>query len=272
MHDALCSSLAILGVPFVNLTMDECVCNCERYIDEGRVFHQIATANSDFVLNAKHDIELRKILRRCDMVVADGMPLVWASRLMRSPLKQRVTGSDMVPELAKLAARRGFGIFLLGTSEIATKGAANWMEQHHPGVRIVGRYSPPYRSLEEMDHEAMLTRIEATKPDILLVAFGNPKQEKWLAMHRDRLRVPVCVGVGCSLDLLAGTQKRAPRWMQRSGLEWSYRAWNDPQRLAGRYAKNAYGLARYLIPQLIATAAQKGRNTPGACARPSRPT
>jgi len=183
------TSVAILGVAIDNLTMEEVLNVVESKISEGG-FHQIATANVDFLINSIHDEELRETLGRCDVVLADGMPLVWASRLLGTSLKQRVTGADLVPQLAKLSARRGYRIFLLGSSEESSAGAAAWMQANFPGVCIAGRYCPEYQPLEEMDHEEILSRIEEARPDILLVAFGNPKQEKWLTMHRYRLKCP----------------------------------------------------------------------------------
>jgi anti-anti-sigma factor len=135
------------------------------------------------------------------------------------------------------------------------------MQKNFPGICIAGRYSPEYEPLEEMDHEDILSRIEAARPDILLVAFGNPKQEKWLAMHRHRLKVPVCIGVGGTFDFLSGNIPRAPLWMQRHGLEWLYRTLQEPSRLAMRYATNAAGLLRYLPVQVVAMAVQAKRSS-----------
>jgi N-acetylglucosaminyldiphosphoundecaprenol N-acetyl-beta-D-mannosaminyltransferase len=253
-----CGSVAILGVPIDNVTMQQVLAAIESSIDEGG-FHQIATANVDFLINSIHDVELKEILGACFLVLPDGMPLVWASRLMGASLQERVSGADLVPRLVELAAIRDYSIFLLGSSETSSRGASRWISQHYPKVRVVGRYCPAFAELEEMDHEDILLQIEAAQPDILLVAFGSPKQEKWLAMHRHRLRVPVCIGVGGSLDLLAGRLPRAPLWMRERGLEWFYRACHEPARLGWRYARDASGLARYLTAQLAATAAQNKR-------------
>jgi N-acetylglucosaminyldiphosphoundecaprenol N-acetyl-beta-D-mannosaminyltransferase len=250
--------VAILGVALDNLTMEEVLDAVEASIAEGG-FHQIATANVDFIMKSIHDEELHETLCRCDLVLADGAPLVWASRLLGAGLKERVTGADLVPQLARLSARRGYRIFLLGAEEESSAGAAAWMEKNYPGVHIAGRYCPKHQPLEEMDHEEILARIETARPDILLVAFGNPKQEKWLAMHRFRLEVPVCIGVGGSFDFLSGKVPRAPLWMQHSGLEWFYRMMQEPSRLAKRYFSNAAGLARYLPVQLAAMAMQGKR-------------
>jgi N-acetylglucosaminyldiphosphoundecaprenol N-acetyl-beta-D-mannosaminyltransferase len=248
-------SVAVLGVPFDNVTMDEAVAVIEEKVHEN-CFHQVATANVDFLMHAIRDRGLQEILCSCDLVVPDGMPILWAARLMGVRLKERVSGVDLVPRLAQLSSERGYRIFLLGASEESSERAAEFLKRRYPGVCIVGRYSPPLTPLEQMDHEAILAKINRARPEILLVAMGNPKQEKWLAMHRDRLEVPICMGVGGSLDFIGGTVSRAPEWMQNSGLEWLHRAYQEPGRLAMRYLNDAAGLALHLPPQVATTAAQ----------------
>jgi N-acetylglucosaminyldiphosphoundecaprenol N-acetyl-beta-D-mannosaminyltransferase len=260
MHGLRNGCVAILGVPIHNVTMRQALAGIEAMIDE-RSFHHIATANVDFLINSIHDSELKEILSECHLVLPDGMPLVWASRLMGASLQERVTGSELVPRLVELSAGKGYRIFLLGSTEASSRGAANWIESTYPHAKLVGRYCPAWAELEEMDHESMLLQIEAARPDILLVAFGSPKQEKWLAMHRQRLRVPVCIGVGGSLDILSGVVPRAPLWMQSNGLEWLFRTYLEPARLGLRYARDASGLIRYLTLQLAATAAQRERGS-----------
>ncbi len=254
------ASVAILGIAIDNLTMQEVLDAVDAEIAE-RGFHQIATANVDFLINSVHDEELRETLTRCDIVLADGMPLVWASLLLGTRLKERVTGVDHVPQLAKLSAQHGYRIFLLGANEESSAATAKWMQEN--GASIAGRYCPNHQPLEEMDHENILSRIEEAKPHILLVAFGNPKQEKWIAMHRHRLKVPVCIGVGGSFDFLSGRVSRAPLWMQHYGLEWLYRTIQDPSRLAKRYASNVVGLIRYLPIQIAVMAIQAKRHSLG---------
>ena len=250
-----CSTVAVLGVPFHNVTMDETLALIEEQIREGG-FHQVATANVDFLKNAMHDEGMRNILCSCDMVIPDGMPVVWMSRLIGTPLKERVSGIDLVERLADLSARRGYSVFMLGASEVSSQRAAKVLRTKYPDLRIVGRYSPPPAPLERMDHEEILQRIEEARPDILLVAFGNPKQEQWIAKHRDRLKVPVCIGIGGSFDMLAGTMQRAPQWMQKSGLEWLHRMLQEPKRLALRYFHDAMCLLRHLPGYIAATAVQ----------------
>jgi N-acetylglucosaminyldiphosphoundecaprenol N-acetyl-beta-D-mannosaminyltransferase len=254
------SRVAILGVPFHNVTMDETIALIDEKIRD-RGFHQIATANVDFLIHAIRDPELQQILCSCDLVIPDGMPILWGARMLGAALKQRVCGVDLVPRLAELSAREGHSIFILGSSEKNSAMAAENLKERYPGVRIAGRYSPPLAPIERMNHEDILRRIERAQPDILLVAMGNPKQEKWLAMHRHRLNVPVCIGVGGSIDFVAGAINRAPMWMQSSGLEWLYRLAQEPKRLLQRYLGDAAGFARYMPQQLIVMAMQPRNKT-----------
>ena len=247
--------IAILGVPIDNLSMDETIEAMDRLI-ESDGFHQVATANVDFLMKAIGDDQLMDILHRCDLVLPDGMPLVWASRFMGTPLKERVTGADLLPRLAELSQRKQRRLFLLGATEERSAAASNWILKNYPGAQIAGRYSPPFGSIDAMDHDHILNLIAEASVDILLVAFGNPKQEKWLAMHRGRLQVPLCIGVGASLDFLSGTHARAPEWMQRAGLEWMHRFYKEPRRLGSRYSGNALGILRHLSLQMLAVSTQ----------------
>lgn len=244
-------TVAILGIPIDDLTTEEALERLEQFIQSGR-FHQVATANTDFLIKAHGDPELRTILRTADMVVPDGMPVVMASRWLRAGLRERVTGADLVPALAARAAKKGYRLFMLGARPEVAARAKERMEAVNPGLRIVGCVSPPPAHIVEMDNESLLAQVEATKPDILLVAFGNPKQEKWIHMHRHRLRVPVCIGVGGTFDFLAGAQPRAPEWMQRSGLEWLHRLGHDPRRLWRRYSSDLIHFVRGMSLQLWA--------------------
>jgi N-acetylglucosaminyldiphosphoundecaprenol N-acetyl-beta-D-mannosaminyltransferase len=254
-------AVSILGVPFHNVSQQEALEWVEGAIASGAA-HQVATANVDFLSHAQKDPYVKRVLRECSLVLADGMPIVWASRLMGKPLQQRVTGVDLVPLLAQASSDRGYSIYLLGADAGVMARAVAELRRQYPNIHIVGCDSPKAASLEEMDHESMLRRIENAKPDILLVAFGNPKQERWIYMHRDRLRVPVSIGIGGTLDLLAGRLRRAPLWMQRSGLEWLYRASQEPLRLFPRYFRNALTLLRYLPADVMECRSSKAR-TPG---------
>jgi N-acetylglucosaminyldiphosphoundecaprenol N-acetyl-beta-D-mannosaminyltransferase len=244
-------TVALFGLPITNVTMAQAVARIEQYILSGKT-HQIATANLDFARNALRDEFLQRIICECRMVLPDGAPMLWASSLFGAPLQERVTGVDLIPELARLSAERGYGLYFLGSSEYSSRTATELLQQRYPGVNIVGRYSPEPRPLNEMDHEEMLRRIEAAQPDILLVAFGNPKQEVWIYRHRDRLRVPIAIGIGGALDMIAGSLRRAPKWVQKAQLEWLFRMLQEPKRLLPRYANDAAALLVHLPLGLLA--------------------
>ena len=249
------SQVAILGIFVDNVSMHETVSTIDDWIQKGG-YHQVATANVDFISKAACDPGLMHILHGCDLVLADGMPLVWASRMMGTPLKERVTGADLLPRLLELSASKQRRIFLLGAMEAHSRCAFERIRREYPDAQICGRFSPPVAPLEEMVNADILRHIEESKPDILLVAFGNPKQEKWLAMHRHTLNVPVCIGVGASIDFFSGKQLRAPMWMRQVGLEWLFRLGSEPRRLGFRYLDNALFLLRHLSGQLLLTSVQ----------------
>ena len=246
------NGLGLSGVPLDNVSMQQALDRIEGFISTGGM-HQVATANLDYLVNATEDLEYRRILCMCDLVLADGMPIVWASRLLGVPLRERVPGSDLVPELAKLSSEKGYRIFLLGASPEISEAAARHMEILYPGVRIVGRLSPPIRPIDEFDNGPILEAIERARPDILLVAFGSPKQEKWIGRNRHLLKAHVAIGIGGSLEFLAKFIKRAPLWMQEHSLEWLYRMWQEPRRLGPRYFRDAVWMVRHLPLELMRT-------------------
>jgi N-acetylglucosaminyldiphosphoundecaprenol N-acetyl-beta-D-mannosaminyltransferase len=238
--------LVVLGIPFHDVTFTEAVDWAMARIAEGQP-GSIATANLDFVMQARRDPELQRILLEADLVVADGFPLIWASRLFGSPLRERVTGSDLTPLLAEACRDRGYRVFALGAGPGVAEQAMAELCRRSPGLRIAGCSSPPKADILEMDHQLLLTRLAETRPELLLVAFGAPKQEKWINMHLRRWRVPLAIGIGGTLDFLAGVQTRAPRLVQRFALEWFWRMLSDPRRLIGRYAANLLFLAGEML-------------------------
>jgi N-acetylglucosaminyldiphosphoundecaprenol N-acetyl-beta-D-mannosaminyltransferase len=238
-------TVALFGMPITNVDMNDAVERVEEYILSGRM-HQIATANLDFARNSLRDPYLKRIIAECSMVLPDGAPMLWASRVLSAPLRERVTGVDLIPELAKLSARRGYGIYFLGSSEHSSLAAATVLQERFPGMKVVGRYCPPLSPLHEMDHEDLLCRIAEAKPQIVLVGFGNPKQEIWIHRHKDRLPPAVFIGIGGSLDMIAGKLRRAPRWVQGLHLEWMFRMSQEPTRLLPRYARDAVALFKHL--------------------------
>ncbi len=254
--------VALLGLPICNVSKAQTVASIDGRIQSGGRY-QIATANLDFVRNARRDPELHRVICECAMVLPDGYPLVLVSRLLGRPLQARLTGADLTPELAKLSAEKGYGIFLLGSTDENARKTAEILTEQYPGARFVGHYAPPVAPLEQMDDDEILRRIDAAAPDILLVAFGNPKQELWAYRNRDRLNVAITIGVGGTLDLIAGQKRRAPLWLQSIGGEWIWRMWLEPGRLGPRYFNDFFALVRYLPGELLAARRQGKRQIAG---------
>jgi N-acetylglucosaminyldiphosphoundecaprenol N-acetyl-beta-D-mannosaminyltransferase len=196
----------------------------------------VFTPNVDHVVKAEHDAALREAYAAAELCLADGMPLVWASRLLAPRLPERVAGSDLVLPLLRRAASRGWGVYLLGGAPGSAELAAAAIAES-TGARIAGT-DAPHVSLERMDEgegAAALARVRAAHPQLLFVGLGAPKQELWIHRHRAELAPTVSLGVGAAIDFLAGRVPRAPRWMARTGLEWAYRLAREPRRLSRRY-------------------------------------
>jgi N-acetylglucosaminyldiphosphoundecaprenol N-acetyl-beta-D-mannosaminyltransferase len=208
----------------------------------------VVTPNVDHAVMFQENQQLRAAYDSAALVLADGWPVVLASRLLRKPVPERVAGSDLVPALFDAAqASGGVRVYLLGAAEGVADTAAQNIRQRWPAVEVVGTYSPPMGfEHDQQENEAILERVAAAKPDVLVIGLGAPKQELWVHAHRETLQVPVALCVGATIDFLAGNKSRAPRWMQRTGLEWLHRLGSDPRRLAGRYARDAWH-----FPQLV---------------------
>jgi len=259
--------VSVAGVPIDRLDMDAAV---ERLRDAlvHRRQVQVATVNLDFLVRAQRMPELMAVLGRTELNLADGMPVVWLSRLIGRPVPARVAGADLVPRLMSELAQSGARVFLLGGEGGVAEAAARRLVREIPGLEVCGLHEPPRASLDDLENSGLVEMIEGSGASVLLVALGNPKQELWIARHRNRLPgIAIAVGVGCVFDILAGRVSRAPEWMQRAGLEWLYRLVNEPGRLAGRFARDATWLvlisARVLLrrarpPRVAADAASGG--------------
>lgn len=204
----------------------------------------VVTANVDHVVLTHRDPPFADAIAGAELVVADGQPIVWASRLGRRRLPERVAGADLLPAVASLAAEAGLSLFLLGATAESCRGAATRLAETVPGLRIAGTLSP---HRDELDDEALVERVNRAAPDILAVAFGAPLQETWLARRRASLDVGVAIGVGGTFDLLSGLRRRAPVAVQRLGLEWAYRLSQEPRRLWRRYLVRDPVFAFYLV-------------------------
>lgn len=206
----------------------------ERFISDGGR-HQIVTVNTDFARLAQRDPGFRAILNRADLAVADGMPIVWLSRLLRDPLPARIAGIELLEESCRLAALQGIGVFLLGAAPGVAASAARTLESRHPGLRVAGTYSPPYGRWSAAEESQVVGAIRDAGRCVLFVAFGAPRQDEFIAAHLGEIDAAIAMGVGCAFDIIIGAKRRAPAWVQRSGLEWLWRLAQEPRRLAGRY-------------------------------------
>ncbi len=222
----LAQSVQILGVRVDDVTMDEALNHAQQMAAQGGA-HQVVTVNPEFVMRAQSDLVFRQVLDEADLAIPDGQGLLWAARVLGTPLRERVAGSDMAPALAELSARKGYRLYLLGAAPGVAEKAADVLQSRYPGVQIVGTYagSP---ALDEEDE--IVARIVAAQPDFLFVAYGAPAQDLWIHRNQPRLQVPVAMGIGGTLDFVAGVRKRAPAWMRRIGLEWLYRLMQEPSR------------------------------------------
>jgi len=240
----------VWGVPFSRVDFRQAVDAINRLV-ELRSPSFVITANIHYVMLSAGDARLRSNNDSAALVLADGMPIVWASRCRPKPLPERVTGADLVPALCKCAAALGHSVFLLGAARGVADTAAERLRRRYPGLRVVGVEAPPMRSLSRRENDELVARIRAAAPDLLFVAFGQPKGEHWVAENVEQLGVPVCMQIGATFDFIAGRVRRAPRWMQRIGLEWFFRFLTDPWRLGRRYAANAWFALRMLLRDLF---------------------
>jgi N-acetylglucosaminyldiphosphoundecaprenol N-acetyl-beta-D-mannosaminyltransferase len=249
----------VWGLPLVPLTLRQTVDIVDRLIDAATPSYFI-TANLHYAMLSAGDARLREVNSRAAFLVADGMPLVWASRnarlrdSTRKPVRlpERVTGADLVPALCERAAQVGRRVYLLGGGPGVAAAASHNLCTRYPGLQVVGAEAPPFRPATAAEHAALTARIQVARPDILFVALGQPKGELWLAEHYQSLGVPVSVQIGAALDFAAGRVPRAPRWAQRLGLEWAFRLVREPGRLATRYAANLGFLIEMFLRDLLA--------------------
>lgn len=218
-----------------NVTMEEAVKNIETMIASGKKSYVVAI-NVDVVMKIENDPYLKKITDESNMVLVDGTPLVWIAKAHKNPVKEKVSGSDLVPQLCKTAAEKGYTVFILGGKDGVALQAKEKLEKDYPGIRIVGAYAPPF-GFE--NNEAELAKTNAmiceAKPDLLIACLGCPKQEKFIYENIDKYDARVSVCAGATVDFLAGNVKRAPKWMSDHGLEWFYRFTQEPKRLFKRY-------------------------------------
>ena len=220
------TAISILGVPVHDVTTEETLNLIDQFVCGGAP-HQICTVNPEFIMAAQEDTEFKRILNHSALNLPDGIGVIWAARRLGHPLRERVAGSDLVGLIADRAQTTGWRIFLLGAAEGVAEQTAIILRERYPRATVVGAYAGSPRSEEEAEIAA---RIRSSEPDVLLVAYGAPKQDKWIDRNIARTGAAVAIGIGGALDFIVGRQKRAPRWMQRLGLEWLHRLIREPWR------------------------------------------
>lgn len=240
--------VVLLGLPFHDLTLEETLRDC-REMMHGRENRYLVTANVDFTTQANEDADLRKIVFFADRVVCDGMPLVWLSKVFGQPLRERVAGSDMVPRLLEICAKDGLPVYFFGSDIKTLVQAGEIAAQRYPGLVVAGCDAPPMGAVVQWDNEAICARMAASGAKLLLVCLGCPKQERWIFAHHQDTGIPLSIGVGASLDFITGKQVRAPKWMQKTGMEWFWRMAGDPKRLISRYTHDLTFLIKASLNQ-----------------------
>lgn len=258
------SKIFVANVAFHNVTMKEAVARIVQMAQKTEKPRYVCTGNLDHLVTLERDPEFRAIYRNSDLTLADGKPVVLLSRLAatsaRPALKERVTGSDLFWELARASEATGLRLFFLGGLPCAADLAKDAVLRRHPGAQVCGTYCPSFETFATPDEQARIREaICAAQPDILLVGFGAPKQEKWIAANKDLLSVPVSIGVGGCFEMAGGVVKRAPFWMQECGLEWAYRFLQEPTRLWHRYFVRDLPFLVKTVGRTLAERRQEGK-------------
>lgn len=230
-----------------NLTLQETAETIGQLID-ARQKAYVVEVNVDVMVKLEKDAELRRITNDADLVLVDGQPLVWVSKLYRRPVKEKVSGSDLSISLCRMAAEKGYTVFILGGKEGVADQAKEKMETQFPGLRVVGTCAPPLGfEKDEIELAKVRQAISAVSPDLVLCCLGCPKQEKWIDANYRDIDAHVFLCAGATVDFLAGNVKRAPAWISRIGLEWFYRFLKEPKRLFKRYFIDDMQLFRLIL-------------------------
>jgi N-acetylglucosaminyldiphosphoundecaprenol N-acetyl-beta-D-mannosaminyltransferase len=220
-------SIPLLDVHVHDIDMDGALALIDSFIQE-RGSHHVVTLDASMCVTAMDDIELREIIKKAELVTPDSVGVLWASKRQGYQLRGRVSGVEIVERLCSLSAERNYRIFFFGAAPGVAEMAAETMRNRYPGCKIVGTRDGYFKASQDKD---IICQIKDAKPDVLCAALGIPKQERWIAGHREELGVPICIGVGGTLDVLSGKVQRAPVWMQRLCLEWLYRLASNPKKI-----------------------------------------
>ena len=234
--------LKFLNTHVDNLTMEEAVQEIDRLIVEKKQSY-VVTPNMDHIVLIEKDKLFKEIYDNADLVLTDGKPLLWIANIKGTPIKEKVSGSDIFPRICELAADRGYKIFILGAAEGIANKAAEILMKRYSGLIVSGAYSPPIGFEKNTDEvKKIIELINDSEADILAVALGSPKGEKFIYKIRSKINVSLSISIGATIDFIAGNVKRAPKWMSNMGLEWLFRITQDPKRMIKRYWNDAVSI------------------------------
>lgn len=240
----------VWGLDYHSVTMDQAIDHLDQVISTREPAFAV-TANLNYgMLCSKHP-RLQAFTKRATLVLCDGMPIFWRSKLSQKPLPERVAGSDLIYLLSERCAAKKYRVYFYGAAEGVADAAATQLKKRYPGLIVAGVQCPPFHDSSSTAIQDQVARIKQARPDVLFVALGQPKGEYWIEDHLDELGVPLAIQLGASFDFVAGQAKRAPKWMQQTGLEWLYRAVKDPRRLVPRYWSNFVYLLRSIRREMI---------------------
>ncbi len=228
-------SFDVLGVRVHAIQIPEALQIINRWILQGDRGRYVAVTGMHGVTEAQHDPRVKKILNAADLTVPDGMPLVWIGRLRGFRVERRVYGPELMLAACEAGVQDGLRHFFYGAMPSTLNSLAGALARRFPGLQIAGSIAPPFRDLTAVEDREIVAQINAARPDILWIGLSTPKQERWMYEHRDRLSVPVMIGVGAAFDIHAGRIKQAPAWMREHGFEWLFRLSQEPRRLWRRY-------------------------------------
>lgn len=218
-----------------NVTLDEAIQEVENLIKIGNPSYVVAI-NVDVVMKIENDSYLKQITDEANMVLIDGQPLMWIAKHYKSPFKEKVSGSDLVPELCRVSNEKGYRIFVIGGQDGVADKAKHNLEEEFQNIQVVGTYCPPFGFENDKNEiDKINNLISSKKPDLVFACLGCPKQEKWVYENYKKYNAKVTICAGATVDFLAGNVKRAPKWMSNHGLEWLYRFFQEPKRLFKRY-------------------------------------
>ena len=263
----------ILGVGVSAIDMPVALELIDQWISNGDRQYVCVTGVHG-IIESQRDPRLRDVHNRSGLTTPDGMPLVWAGRVAGARHMGRVYGPDLMLALSDLASMRGFSSFFYGGQPGVADRLAQRLQDLYPGLRVAGTYSPPFREPSAVEDGDVIRFINEAGPDVIWVGLGTPKQELWMASHAARLDASVLIGVGAAFDIHAGLSPQAPRWMQRSGLEWTFRLAHEPRRLWRRYL---YNNPRFLVgmakaPPRLVNSSPTASNLPPVAGSPRFPS